>query len=88
MIGPDKNGNFKPVVIKSIHENRVDIDSAGKGQTICASIKNVNKKDLVLKTNSFRKGMSLIALNKTHAVSKKGVNPLDQLCIREFDAEV
>jgi GTPase len=24
MFGPDRNGNFKPVVVKGIHENRVE----------------------------------------------------------------
>lgn len=88
MIGPDKNGNFKPVTIKTIHENRVFIDQAGKGQTITLSIKNANKKDQVLKTKNFKKGMSLIGINKAYQTTKKGANPLDSLCIREFEAEV
>lgn len=88
MIGPDKNGSFKPVLVKGIHENMVDVDSASKGQTICVAIKSVNKKDLVLKTKSFRKGMSLISVNKNYNVTKKGTNPIEQLCVREFDAEV
>lgn len=25
MLGPDKNGNFKSVIVKSIHENRVEV---------------------------------------------------------------
>lgn len=29
MFGPDKNGNFKPVIIKGIHEDRVPITEAG-----------------------------------------------------------
>ena len=28
MLGPDRNGNFKMVTVKGIHENRVAIDSA------------------------------------------------------------
>jgi GTPase len=31
MIGPDKNGHFKPVIVKGMHENRVDIETATKG---------------------------------------------------------
>jgi GTPase len=45
MMGPDKNGNFKPVVVKSIHENRVEVPQAGKGASVCIQIKNANKKD-------------------------------------------
>jgi hypothetical protein len=29
MFGPDKNGNFKLVIIKGIHEDRVPITEAG-----------------------------------------------------------
>jgi len=39
MFGPDKNGNFKKVVIKGIHENRVSIDSAGEMRSICVNVK-------------------------------------------------
>lgn len=90
LMGPDKLGNFKPVTIKSIEENRVAVDSAGKGASICVAIKNTNKKDQVTKHNGMRKGMSLIELSKAHQVPKKGstTNPLDALVIREFDAEV
>lgn len=28
MFGPDRSGNFKPVVVKEIHENRVAISQA------------------------------------------------------------
>jgi hypothetical protein len=31
MLGPDKIGAFKPVMVKGIQENRVDILSAKKG---------------------------------------------------------
>jgi GTPase len=31
MLGPDKNGQFKPVVVKGMQENRVDIEFAKKG---------------------------------------------------------
>lgn len=33
-IGPDKNGAFKAVIVKSIQENRVNILSAKRGQTV------------------------------------------------------
>jgi elongation factor 1-alpha len=66
LMGPDKNGNFKPVTVKSIEENRVGVDSAQKGTSICVAIKNTNKKDLVTKHSGMRKGMSLIELSKAH----------------------
>ena len=40
MFGPDKNGNFKPVIIKGIHEDRVPIEEAGVSQSICVNIKS------------------------------------------------
>lgn len=45
LMGPDKSGNFRPVIVKGMHENRVDIESASKGQNVCIAIKNANKKD-------------------------------------------
>jgi len=45
MMGPDKNGNFKTVTVKGIHENRVDISQASKGASICIAVKTANKKD-------------------------------------------
>lgn len=44
-LGPDKNGQFKAVVVKGLHENRVEIEHAKKGSTICVNIKSLNKKD-------------------------------------------
>lgn len=88
-MGPDKSSHFKPVIVKGIHENRVDIEQAGKGASITISIKNANKKDPPLKSSTLKKGMYLIGLGKTTIQSKKGgLNPLEQLCIKEFDAEV
>jgi len=45
MMGPDKNGNFRPVIVKGIHENRVDILHASRGATVCIAVKTANKKD-------------------------------------------
>lgn len=45
MLGPDKNGQFKTIMVKGIQENRVDILSAVKGSTVTLAIKSVNKKD-------------------------------------------
>ena len=66
LMGPDKNGNFKPVTVKSIEENRVGIDTAMKGSSICVAIKNTNKKDQITKHHGMRKGMSLLEVSKTH----------------------
>ena len=49
-IGPDKIGQFKPVVVKGIHENRVEVTSAKKGSSICINVKSLNKKESAIKT--------------------------------------
>lgn len=43
MMGPDKNGAFKGVIVKGIQENRVDITECKKGQTVTLLIKSVVK---------------------------------------------
>mmetsp|Transcript_33039 Transcript_33039/g.50631 ORF Transcript_33039/g.50631 Transcript_33039/m.50631 type:complete len:150 (+) Transcript_33039:715-1164(+) len=43
MFGPDRNGNFRPVTVKSIHENRVNIAEAGPMASVCLNIKTVGK---------------------------------------------
>ena len=45
MLGPDKLGTFKPIIVKSMQENRTEVQSAEKGQTVTLAIKNANKKD-------------------------------------------
>ena len=65
-LGPDKLGGFMQVIIKGIQLNRCDMKEAIKGQSVTLAIKNANKKDPVLKSSKFRKGMSLIGLNKAH----------------------
>ncbi len=80
MMGPDKNGAFKTIVVKGIQENRVDIESASKGQTVTILVKSQNKQQTVKPTRGLKKGMTLIGLNMTHAQSlqKKGSPPLTQ----------
>lgn len=56
MFGPDKNGNFKPVFINEIHENRVPIDHADISQSISL---NIDSKEPI-KRNHVRKGINLI----------------------------
>ena len=92
MLGPDKNGQFKPVLVRGIQENRVDTLFAKKGQSVTLNVKSLNKKDQTVKVVSFKKGMILVGLNQKMALqlAKKG-NPtsaLEQFCIREFEAEV
>jgi GTPase len=43
MMGPDKNGAFKGVIVKGIQENRVHITECKKGQTVTLLIKSVVK---------------------------------------------
>ena len=90
--GPDKIGQFKPVVVKGIHENRVDVPQAKKGASICINIKSLNKKEQIIKTNSLKKGMLLLAPTQKCIANtaKKGgpASALESLCVREFEAEI
>ena len=96
MMGPDKNGTFKGVIVKGIQENRVDVAECKKGQTVTLLIKSVVKNQaLKFARNSFKKGVTLLGVNmaKANQMKKGGaqVNPsqaLEQLCVREFEAEV
>lgn len=58
-LGPDKNGNFKPVMVKSIHHKMIAVEKAIAGQAVCFAIKSMVKKDQ-LKRTGFRKGMILL----------------------------
>lgn len=51
MFGPDRNGNFRPVVIKGIHENRVPITEAGEMASICVHVKTVGRNAEPIKNN-------------------------------------
>jgi GTPase len=72
MFGPDKNGYFRQVVIKGIHENRVNITSAGEMSSICVNVKTVGKNAEPIKNNQIRKGSCLI---NPIAQKNKAVNP-------------
>jgi GTPase len=80
------------VIVKGIHENRVDIPVAIKGASICLNIKSANKKDTTIKVSSFKKGMLLVGVTSkcVAATAKKGgpSTALENLCVREFEAEV
>lgn len=43
MFGPDRNGNYREVVIKGIHENRMAITEAFEMQSICVNVKTSGK---------------------------------------------
>ena len=75
LLGPDKTGKFNPVVVKNIHHKRTAVEEAISGQAVCFSIKAVDKK-MQLKRTQFRKGMILV---------DKSVNPQSTY---DFDAEV
>lgn len=76
-LGPDKLGEFRPVMIKSIHCNRVPVNEVESGNSACFNIKSADKKNPVpLKREHFRKGMVL--------VDKENINKATM----EFDAEV
>lgn len=60
LCGPDKFRKFQPVLIKSIHVNRVPVDEAYSGSFCCLAIKSLNKKSEMTKKD-FRKGMCLLS---------------------------
>ena len=74
-LGPDKTGNFKPVMVKTIHHKMLPVEKAFAGQAVCFAIKSMVKKDN-LRRNNFRKGMIML---------DKDVEPTS---IQNFEAEV
>jgi GTPase len=86
-IGPDFNGNFMPLIIKGIHENRVDVEKATPGQSVCFAIKSApGRKELEFKKNFFRKGL-ILADEAAGTKYKKDVL-FPHFAIREFEAQV
>lgn len=75
LLGPDRNGDFRPVVVLSIHLKRVSSTTAVAGQTASMAIRSLHKKGQ-LKRNVLRKGMVL--LDRT----------CSPVATREFDAEI
>ena len=59
LLGPDKTKNYKQVTIKSIHCNRVPVESVHAGQPACLAIKPT-KANETLTREDLRKGMVLI----------------------------
>lgn len=75
LLGPDKSGQFKQVIVKTIHHKRVAVEKCVSGQAVCFHIKSVDKK-YQLKRNNFRKGMVLIDKSLPPSI------------VYEFEAEV
>lgn len=48
-LGPDSNGHFFPLIVKGVHENRVECDYAEAGQSVCFAIKQAPGKKEALK---------------------------------------
>lgn len=84
MFGPDKNGNFRQVIVKGIHENRVNVDQAGEMSSICVNVKTHGQNRDPILNNQIRKGSCLI----NPIVNKKASNPYQNLCVKYFDANI
>jgi GTPase len=85
MFGPDRMGNFRPVVIKGIHENRVGIEQAGEMASICVHVKTIGKNPEPIKNSHIRKGSCLI---NPLSSKIKGFNPYHHICVKYFDAHI
>lgn len=59
ILGPDKYNNFRQVSVKTIHFNRVPVESAIAGQFCCLALKSLKKKE-ELTRKDFRKGIVLL----------------------------
>lgn len=59
LLGPDSQGEFKPVVVRGIHYKRSPVEEVVSGQVCCFNIKPQSKKEQMKRT-IFRKGMMLI----------------------------
>lgn len=59
-IGPDHNGHFHPVTVRSIQAMHIPTQEAKQAQHVSIAIRSVNKKTAINRT-SFRKGMVLIS---------------------------
>ncbi|KAJ0411229.1 hypothetical protein ATCC90586_003868 [Pythium insidiosum] len=60
LLGPDYNGQFHKVIVRSMESMYVQMKEAVPGQTVAVSIRSVNKKH-VLSRQTFRKGMLLLS---------------------------
>jgi GTPase len=71
-IGPDLKGDFRQIVVKSIHFKRMPVDEMTSGNSCCIQIKSKDN----IKQTDIRKGM--VILDKDSNCK----------CVYEFDAEV
>ncbi|CAD8073356.1 unnamed protein product [Paramecium sonneborni] len=62
LMGPDKTGNFYPILVQNLQSNRVKVKSALSGQlcTVQFSLVNSYKKNFGTSENPIRKGMVLV----------------------------
>jgi len=75
MLGPDKNGEFKEVTVKTIHCRKVPVKEISSGQIAAIALKLSEETKVWLGTKSIRKGMVL-------------VNDIDPKACWSFSAEV
>lgn len=54
MLGPDPNGQFVTITVKSIHRNRIVVDKVKSAQSASFSIKKI-------KRSQIRKGMVIVS---------------------------
>lgn len=84
-LGPDLNGDFRPVRVASIHRQCVPVERVYPGQQSTLAIKATGAKEQ-LKRGHIRKGMVLLSEAKAAAVRE--TNAGRQLAVWEFEAEV
>jgi GTPase len=60
LLGPDKIGQFRPVLVKTIHYMRTNVDSVESGQHCSLALRSLVKKE-TLKKSMFRKGMVIVS---------------------------
>lgn len=63
MLGPDKEGHFKQVQVKTIHFKRMDVDYVECGNSCSVKLKSYDKK-FEMKTDNFRKGMIILGADQ------------------------
>ena len=84
MFGPDKQGNFKTIKVKDIHQNRVPVSAAHQGMSVTLKVKQTGKNDLMINETSIRKGSFLI----NALAPQKGRNVYHDICSRYFKASI
>jgi GTPase len=85
MFGPDRNGNFKALKVKDIHQTRVPISLATEGTQCTLKVKQIGKNDQPISQDHIRKGSFLINPIEKKA---KGHNPYHDVCTKYFAAKI